>query len=358
MDYRVRKAAILARMVESQIDWFFVSNLFNIRYLSGFSGSRALLLISPERQLIFTDGRYQEQVASQVSEFEPVIEGRRKEYEALRDILGDLSAKRVWFEAEHVSHARFLDFTEKLPAREYLPARRTIEILRRVKEEAEIDAMRRALSVAENAYRRAMAQVREGMTERELGHLIEHEMWAAGAEKESFESLVLFGERGSLPHGKPSNRALRKGDAILTDFGCEVDGYCSDITRMASLGAPSDELRSMCAAVREANLRAAEAIRAGVTGVEADKAARQVIEAAGRGDQFIHGLGHGVGLQVHEAPRLSYLSEDTLEAGNVVTIEPGVYVPGVGGVRLEDMGVVRQDRCEILNETPPELLVL
>lgn len=358
MDYQSRKETMIAQLDHWQVDWLMITNLYNIRYLSGYSGSYATLLIGREQQYILSDGRYQEQIGREVNNYQAVIQGKRKWMETVIDTLAGGEGKRIGFEAEHTSVARLEDLKANLPEAEWTPTRRVVEEMRAVKDEAEVGLLRRALEIAENAYQAALPQIREGMTESELAHLLEDEMWQRGAEKESFESLVLFGERASLPHGKPSDRRLQKGDAILTDFGCVKDGYCSDITRMAVLGQPNDELRTMCELVRQANRRATDAIQAGATGVDADRAAREVIDQGGRGDQFIHGLGHGVGLEVHEAPRLSYLSEDALQSGHVVTIEPGVYVPGFAGVRLENMGVVREGGCEILNQTPAEVVVL
>lgn len=358
MDYSRRKQAVLDAMNDGDADWLLVSHLPNIRYLSGYSGSYAMLLISQDKQYILTDGRYAEQVRNEVVGFDLVLQGKRKQHETVRDTIGDLSGATVWFEAEYLSHANTLLLQEHVPAKQYVPRARVIETLRECKEEAEIDAVRRALAISEGALGVALESLREGMTERELNHLLFEESWKAGAEKESFESLILFGERSSLPHGKPGNRALKKGDTVLMDFGCVVDGYCSDITRTVFFGTPNDEQRSMYETVLESHKRSSDALAPGKSGKEIDAVARDVITSAGRGDQFIHGLGHGVGLQVHEAPRLSYVSESTLAAGNLVTIEPGVYIPDVGGIRIENMVVVREGDPEVLNAFSTELTVV
>lgn len=358
MNYAARLAAAREKLAETGADWLFVSNLFNIRYLSGFTGSHALLFISADRQVLLTDGRYDQQVRDQTRGFEIVIQGTRKEHEAAADALGDLMKTRVVFESNHVTFETYSKWLEHLPAAEYIGKAGLIETLRVVKEEAEVDATRRALAIAEQAHLKALDFIREGMTERELSFFIYQCMYEAGAEKESFDPLILFGERSSLPHGKPSDRKLKKGDIVLTDFGCIVDGYCSDITRTVCFGEPGDEVKSMYAAVREANLRAAEAIKPGMSGKEADAVARKVIEDAGRKDQFIHGLGHGTGLEIHESPRMSYIAEGELKAGHLVTIEPGVYNPAIGGIRLEDMAVIRENGCEVLNQTSTELRIL
>lgn len=358
MDYISRQAAVRQKVNDAEADWLFVTNLFNIRYLCGFSGSHAYLFVGRERMVFLTDGRYDQQVRHEVKGCEVVIQGARKDHEAAADALGDLSNARVLFESGHCTFAKFQQWQETLPAREYIGKDGIVESLRAVKDDDEIAALRRALDVAEQAHLKSLDFIREGITERELAHFLEDEMWKGGAPKESFDSLVLFGERSSLPHGKPSERKLKRGDIVLTDFGCLLDGYCSDITRTVCFGEPTDEVKSMYEAVRASHLAAAEAICAGMTGKEADQVSRSVIEAAGRKDQFIHGLGHGVGLEIHEAPRLSYIAEGVLQAGHVVTIEPGVYIPEIGGIRLENMAVVREGGCEALNQTPIDLRII
>ncbi len=358
MDYLARQAAVKQKVQDENADWFFVTNLFNIRYLCGFTGSHAYLFISNDRIIFLTDGRYDQQVGDEVKGCEVVIQGTRKDHEAAADALGDLSSARVLFESGHCTFAEFQKWQEALPAKEYLGKEGIVELLRVVKDEDEIEALRRALQVAEAAHLKSLDFIREEITERELAHFLEDEMWKSGAEKESFDSLVLFGERSSLPHGRPSDRKLKKGEIVLTDFGCLLDGYCSDITRTLCFGDPSDEVRSMYEAVKQSHLAAAGAIKAGMTGKEADQVSRKGIEDAGRKDQYIHGLGHGVGLEIHEAPRLSYIAEGVLQAGHVVTIEPGVYDPNIGGIRLENMVVVRDDGCEVLNQTPIDLRVI
>ncbi len=359
MNHLKRTALIQAQLQEENADWFIVTNLTNIRYLSGYTGSYALLLIGREKRYILTDGRYQEQVQREVADYEPVIQGTRKLWEAVRETLGDVSKAVIWFESDHLTYGRYEDMVQALNARSFLGKRDGVETPRSVKDEEEIALLRKSLHIAEQAMFRAFEEINEGMTERELAHLIEHEMWKAGAEKESFESLVLFGPRSSFCHGKPTDNSLRKGDIVLMDFGCVYQGYCSDITRTVFFGEPNNtEFKSMYEIVHQANRRAAECTKTGVHGKEADEFARGLIRENGYDHLFIHGLGHGVGLEVHEAPRLSYLSENLLQNGQVVTIEPGLYVEGQGGLRIENMAVIRDDGCEVLNQTPTDMLIL
>ncbi len=359
MDYKSRTASVLKTIDQGDADWFFVTDLSNVRYLSGFTGSSASLLISPDRQYILTDGRYTEQVSREVSEYQAVIQGNRKEMQAISDIIGDASDKIIWFEADNYTVARFSALQDAIPAKSFIPKRSVVELLRVVKEEPEILALKQALKLAEDAFQKALDEIHEGMSERELARFLLDEMWRAGAVKESFDPLVLFGPRSSMCHGKASNHTLKTGDVILMDFGCLMpDGYNSDITRTIFFGQPSEELKSMYQCVFDANRAAEDSICAGISGVQADKYARDVIRKAGRIDQFMHGLGHGVGLEIHESPRLSPLADHQLESGHVVTIEPGVYVAGVGGIRIEDMVVIRDGACEIMNNSTKELIIL
>lgn len=356
MDYISRVQRISDQLQTEKVNWLIVQNLTNIRYLSGFSGSHAVLLISPEKKIIVSDGRYQEQIKQEVVGFETVMEGERHDIDVLTEILG--GAQHVWIEGEHCSVERFNKIDERLPGTTLEAKKYLIEAMRITKDKDEIAVIKKALALAENALQQVFPQITEGMTERKLANILEHEMWKLGAEKESFETLVQFGPRTSLPHGKPSDATLKPGQNILMDFGCILNGYCSDITRMAYFGEPSDEMKTIHNLVKQANENAANHIREHMTTIQADEFARSVIQEGGYGDQFFHGLGHGLGIDIHEDPRLTYRSDETLKAGNVVTIEPGIYIEGTGGVRLEDTAVITEDGCEILNQSSKEMLIL
>lgn len=358
MNYLKRTEAIVGRMQEEHLDWLIVSNLKNIRYLSGFTGSHAMLLIGPDKRYIVTDGRYDEQVRFEVKNYEPVIQGQRKELEAAHDTLGDISSQRLGFEAEHVSYARVDEIKAALPAADYLPKRGWVEELRMVKDAEEIEIIRKALRIAEESLQSILVNMEEGISERELAHRLEDEMWRRGAEQKSFDTIVLFGARSSLPHGKPSENKLKAGDIVLMDFGCIVQGYCSDITRTVFFGKPTDEQKAMYDCVHQAQRNAERNLRAGLHSKDSDELARSVIRNAGRENEFMHGLGHGVGLDIHEAPRLSNLANHTMAPGHVVTIEPGVYIAGVGGIRIENMAVIKEKNCEVLNQSSTEMMIL
>lgn len=359
MNYLKRTNAIVEKLEKENADWFLVTNLINVRYLSGFMGSSASLLIHRDKRYILTDGRYSEQVKNEVKDYEAIIQGNRKEMQAIADILGDVSNQIVWFEGDNLTVARYTAFCEAVPAKAYISKRGVVEHLRAIKDAEEIDAIRRSLRIAENAYEKALPIIQEGMSERELSFFLWEQMWKAGAIKESFDPLILFGARSSLCHGKPTDNPLKKGDIVLMDFGCMTpDGYNSDITRTVFFGKPSEEMKQMYDCVKSANRAAVRQLRAGITGVQGDEFARSVIREAGRADQFVHGLGHGVGLEIHEAPRMSPISEYDIVEGNLITVEPGVYIPGTGGIRIEDMVVIRERDCEVLNQTEREMIVL
>ncbi len=355
-----RRQRLVQALPSFRIDAILVTSLPNVRYLTNFSGSHAVLLLTAEGGVLISDGRYTEQIASEVSGLDIEIQGARKELDVVAEIVGahTSATDRVGVEADAISHARYEAIAKRIAPKELVSTNSAVERLRQTKDEGEIERIRRALAITEDAIAAARTQIVEGMTERELAHEIEHRMWLLGAERESFESLVLFGERSSLPHGKPGERKLRPGDIILTDVGCVLDGYCSDITRTCCFAHPPEGLEEAYAAVVEA-VRCTEAgLRAGMTGREADAIARGALIAAGRGDQFIHSTGHGVGIEIHEAPRLALTNEETLHAGEIVTVEPGVYVEGWGGIRVEDMVVVRESGCERLNKSSTELTVI
>ena len=335
-----------------------VTHIPNIRYLCGFSGSHAFFLLGREKSWIISDGRYQEQIAQEAVGPTFVLQGQRKDTIAVAETLTDLPLGKVGFESDHLAVGRHTTLSEACPDRQLVATQGWVEELRATKDTVEVDLIRQAVRIAEKAFEKVLPEIQQGMTERELAHQLEDLMWREGADKEPFDTLVLFGPRSSLPHGKPTDATLSAGSPVLMDFGCLWRGYCSDITRTVFLGEPEREFREAYRVVQEAQRAAIEAIRPDLPCREADTAARSVINEAGRGGQFVHGLGHGVGLEVHEAPRLSPTEERPLRAGMVITVEPGVYIPGWGGIRIENMVVVRAEGCEVLNQTSTEMIVL
>jgi Xaa-Pro aminopeptidase len=322
----------------------------NVRYLTGFSSSNAALLVEPERVRLFTDFRYVD--AARAVEGVELVETKRSLTTALAEVLEG----RVGFEADAVTYSAWE--TLRGGGLDLVPRRGLVEKLRAVKDEGELDALRRAGEITSRAYDRFAEESFVGRTERELAWRLDGLFHELGAHASSFETIVASGPNSARPHARPTDREVEAGEMVVIDAGAQVDGYCADCTRTFATGPLPDELKAAYAATLEGQLAGLDAVRAGVTGVDADAAARDVIEAAGLGEKFGHGLGHGVGLDVHEAPRLSRESNDTLAAGNVVTVEPGVYLEGLGGIRIEDLVIVTDGEPEILTSSTKDLVTV
>jgi len=327
-----------------------VTNGVNVRYLVGFSSSNAALFVEPERVRLFTDFRYAE--AARAVEGVEFVETKRSLVAAVAELLDG----QVGFEADAVSYASW----EVLRAGglELVPRRGLVEALRAVKDETELDAIRRAGEITSEAYARFAEESFIGRTERDLAWRLDGLFHELGAHAPAFETIVASGPNSARPHARPTDRKVEAGETVVIDAGAMIDGYNADCTRTFATGPLPDELKGAYAATLEGQLAGLEAVRDGVTGVDADAAARDKIEAAGLGEHFGHGLGHGVGLEVHEAPRLSRESTDTLVAGNVATVEPGVYLAGLGGIRIEDLVVVTDGEPEILTSFTKDLITV
>ena len=338
----------LERLQASLEEPLLVSNLVNVRYLAGFDSSNAALVVEPERVRLFSDFRYAELGRSiQGVEF---VETKRSLYPALAELLEGGHG----FEADDLTYGKW----ETLSAGglELVPRRGLVEALRAVKDESELDAVRRAAAVTSEAYARFAEETFVGRTERDLAWRMDELFHELGAEGPAFETIVASGPNSARPHSRPSDREVGPGETVVVDSGARLDGYCSDCTRTFATGPLPERLQEAYAVCLEAQLAGLEAVRVGATGVEADAAARRVIEDAGFGEAFGHGLGHGVGVDVHEAPRLARESSDTLVAGNVVTVEPGIYLEGLGGIRIEDLVIVGEDAPEVLTGFTKDLL--
>ncbi len=340
------------------IDVMLVSNLVNVRYLSGYTGSNGLALIGPDTRWFLTDFRYLEQAATEV---DPSFERGRSQ----RDLLEGISERlpgadlRMGFEDGHLTvrqHARLRDL---LPDRvELVPAGPIVERLRRVKEPAEVAAIRAAAELADEALLRLLSRAVAGRTERALAIELDRHMLDLGAQRPGFETIIAAGANGALPHATPRDVEVRRGEMLVIDWGATLGGYCSDCTRTVAVSEPDPDAREVYELVLSAQLAGLGAVSPGAVARTVDAAARELIDAAGHGERFGHGLGHGVGLDIHEAPRLARDSEDELTSGNVITVEPGVYIPGAFGIRVEDLVVVTGEGCEILTSIPKELTVV
>ena len=344
---------VRAWLQNSEADALLVSNDYNRRYLSGFTGSSGWLLIGAAAALLITDSRYTEQAGKQAQDY-TVVPQVGQVAPLLLDLCKQHGYGRLAFESDHVSVAAYDTYREAFEGEvELVATQGVVEDLRVAKDTDEVAALQHAITIADNALDELLKWMRPGVTEKDVAWRLEVLMREAGAEALSFPSIVAAGPNGAMPHHRPGNDLIPHDTFIVMDFGCIAGGYCSDMTRTVALGTPTPEMQDIYRLVFKAQEAAAAQVRAGMTGVEADALAREVIKAAGHGDHFGHGLGHGVGLEIHEAPRLSPLAGDTpLPAGAVVSIEPGVYLPGVGGVRIEDLVVLREDGAEVLTGSP------
>ena len=356
MDHARRRTALEGALEELELDALLVTRLVNVRYLTGFTGTNGQLLAARGTGVFLTDVRYEEQSQRQLPDLDRRVYPRGL-VRGLADACRARNVNRLGFESAGVTFKTWREL-DALEGIELVPTEDVVERLRWVKDEEELRLIERAQEAADDAFERITSKLAEGMTEREVAFELEIAMRDAGAEALGFPTIAAFGENAAEPHHGPTDRPLARGDIIKLDFGARVDGYHSDMTRTLAFGEPDPELQEVHALVLRAQEAGAAAVRAGATGADADAAARSVIRAAGYGDRFGHSLGHGIGLEVHEGPTLRAGGEDVLPEGTVVTVEPGVYLPGLGGVRIEDMVVVGAEGCRALPRTPKELLIL
>ncbi len=357
-DLAARADRLAERVAADGIDVVLVTGLPNIRYLTGYSGSNGLALVGPAHREFVTDFRYVEQAAEEVDPAFARHQAPQELLDLVPGLLGD-GPLELGFEAAHLTVASFERLRELAGERVRLRGTRgLVEDQRAIKSPPEVERIRAATRLADAALERLLADGLVGRTEREAALALEMHMRELGAQRPSFETIVAAGGHGALPHAQPREVPIEPGQLVVIDWGAELDGYCSDCTRTVATGEVSERGREVYALVRAAQLAGLEAVRAGTAGVEVDAVPRAVIADGGYGQHFGHGLGHGVGIEVHEAPRLSTRSEDTLLAGHVVTVEPGVYLPGELGVRIEDLVVVTDGGCEILTSLPKELRVV
>jgi len=351
-----------SRLEEAGCNALLVTRMVNIRYLTGFTGSAALLLVLPDEVLFVTDGRYRDQSTEQLAaagveaRIEVGLTGAAQRQHLQQAATG---IARLGLEADDVTWAQQRRFAgEWFSQAELVATEGVVEDLRRVKDEGEVARMAEAARIADDALAAVRSRLAEGPTEREFALELDFRMRRLGAEGASFETIVASGPNGAKPHHRPSDRAIAPGELVVLDFGSIVDGYCSDMTRTVSVGEPSSATaRRMVEVVAESQRAGVAAVRAGVDGKAVDEVCRTVIAEAGWADAFLHGTGHGVGLEIHESPRVSSSSSDTLLAGHVVTVEPGVYLPEHGGVRIEDTVVVTDGGCRTLTNAPKDLVI-
>jgi Xaa-Pro aminopeptidase len=349
------RADRLAELVaEREFDQLFVSDLVNVRYLTGFTGTNGACLVGTEERIFFTDFRYTERAEREVGE-----EWERPEAE--RELVPQIAARmsgKVGFEDAKLSVRQLARLEAAVDEGvDLVPAGDLVEQLRSVKQPGEIELIAAAADFTDGVYRWALERGLAGRTERDVARACEARIRELGAEP-SFPPIVAAGENGALPHAEPGDREIGQGELVVFDMGAELDGYCSDCTRTYATSEPGEEAQEVYDLTLMAQLAGLGAIRAGASGKEVDAVAREIIAEAGHGDHFGHGLGHGVGLEVHEGPRLATTSEDDLQEGNVVTVEPGIYLPGRFGIRIEDLVVLTADGHHNLSGLPKELQVV
>ncbi len=361
LPHRQRLEQLRETLAERKLPALIVFSRANVRYLTGFTGSAGTLLAARDGYLLLvTDGRYKLQAREQTQGTGTRITITRETAKALANAIKRHRFRHVAFEGRHCSVTFWESLQEQLKGSRVRLESVTgvVEELRAVKDEGELQLIRQAAQLADAAFEHALKVVREGMTEKELAWEIEAFLRSHGADAIAFPPIVVFGERTALPHGQPSDRPLRKGDLVTLDLGAMVNGYCSDLTRTFVFGRPNSEQKRWHRAVWEALQRGIESMRVNEKGSRVDKVVRETLRQHGLEKLFVHGTGHGVGLEVHEAPALGRRSKDVLKPNMVVTVEPGVYIPNKGGVRLEEMVVVTEEGPALLTHAanPPQLL--
>ncbi len=354
--YLLRRINALRNIIaNTSLDGLIISNMSNIRYLSGFSGSDGVLILCPGHAVLLVDGRYTTQ-ASTEAQIVSVVEYQNK-MDGLRRAILQLGLKEIGFEASFVSVETYNDLAKCLEQAKLVPLVDQLRFLRAFKDDLEISAMRKAAAIGSEALASLSREIKAGWTEKEAALQLEILSRRAGAEQIAFETIVASGENSALPHAKPTDRPIQKGDFVVMDFGVRYQGYCSDETCTFSFGELTGDQKNAYRAVQQAHDEAVATIQAGVAAADVDAVVRHVLGEK-YSPYFVHGTGHGVGLEVHEAPRLAPNSPDILNSGMVVTVEPGLYYPGLWGIRIEDTVVVKENGCEKITTMDKRLIII
>lgn len=340
---------------EKGLDGLLLYKPENRRYASDFTGSTGYVLVTANYAKFITDFRYIQQASTQCNGFEVVEINAQK---TIIDVLNELNLKKIGVEEDFMTYGQYREFTSKLVETELVPLEGAIVKLRSVKTTDEVKYIEKAASIADEAFNHILNFIKPGMSEQEIGLELEFFMKKRGASKLSFDSIVASGKRSSLPHGIATDKVVEIGDMITLDFGCVYNGYCSDMTRTFVLGKANNKQKEIYNVVLEAQKTSLNAVKPGITGEELDKIARNIISEKGYGEYFGHGLGHGVGLEVHELPHINARGKVTMEPGMIITIEPGVYIPDFGGVRIEDLVLVTDNGYTVLSKSTKDLIEL
>ncbi|MGA7160336.1 MAG: aminopeptidase P family protein [Bacteroidota bacterium] len=356
-DYKERIRLLRDVLERKHCDAFITSFIPHLRYLTGFSGSNGLCIVTHAKVFFLTDFRYKEQIRNEVACSRSFItSGELVEKASEEKLLG--GCKRVGVEQDYLQIAQHRGLKRNFHAVRFVPTSELVESLASVKRGAEILLIAKAVAITDSVFEELLKIVRAGISELDVSAEISYLHKKHGAENDSFEPIVVSGPRGSLPHGRPSSKKVKKGELVTLDLGCFYKGYCSDLTRTVAVGKPSDEARKVYGIVLQAQQRAIDSARSGVKAKNIDGVARGFISSKGYGKYFGHGLGHGIGLQIHEFPRISARSMHTLQSGNVVTVEPGIYLPQKFGIRIEDDIVIRDGTCDVLTRASKALIVV
>jgi len=355
MNNYLRVQEILKKL---NIDAMLISNGKNMRYISGFTGETGYVYISNSRHAVITDFRYTIQAEAEAEGYEVITIGNDGYSAALNEVLAADKVNRLGFEAGDMLYADYQELREKLKVNELVPVGKDITAMRRIKTPQELEYIKKAESIGDKVFTEILDFIKPGMTELEVAARIEYLLKVNGAQGISFSTIVASGVNSAMPHAVPSYKKIEKGDFVTMDFGCVYEGYCSDMTRTIVVGKANDEQKKIYNLVLKAQQAALDFIKAGYKGKEIDKVARDIIYNAGYEGCFGHGLGHSVGLDIHENPRLSMLEEDIIEAGMTETVEPGIYIKGFGGVRIEDLVVVTEDGCINFTKSEKRLIEL
>jgi Metallopeptidase family M24./Creatinase/Prolidase N-terminal domain. len=348
--------ALRKQFSELGIDALLVTNPYNRRYLSNFTGTSGACLITEKDAYFITDFRYVEQAKNQAQGYTLV----RQEGDLIREagrLCREKKIGRLGFEEKDVTFHTYRQLQEAIPST-LVPVSGAVEKLRLIKTPDEINILKVACDIADSAFHHILEWIRPGVSERDVANELEMFMRKAGATSTSFDTIVASGKRSALPHGVATDKIIEKGDMVTLDFGAYYQGYCSDMTRTIAVGEPPAELKNIYHIVYEAQRIGVESIKRGMTGKEADAVCRDYISEKGYGDLFGHSTGHGIGLEIHEGPTLSFRSDTVLEPGMVVTVEPGIYIPGLGGVRIEDDLLITEAESEVLTHSTKELIIL
>ncbi|WP_153558946.1 M24 family metallopeptidase [Roseimaritima sediminicola] len=357
MDYVSRRQRLRTQLETTDAEALLVTHDINVRYLTGFTGDSTYLLMHRDGTLLLSDRRYETQLQQQCEEIPAMVRGpERTMQQLLQQAIAEVAAgQRIGLEADHVSWNQQRQLAESGSGATWVATSGLVESIRAIKDEAELAILRRAVWIAERTFEGLRAQLRPGWTERQMAHEVEALMRRLGASGCGFDPILAVDANAALPHAQPGEQCLDRAAVLLVDWGAKHQGYTSDLTRTLSIGPPSDRYRQVYEVVLEAQQAAIERLAPDVPFSEVDAAARDVIKSAGFGDYFGHGLGHGIGLEVHEQPRIASVSQGRLQAGMVVTVEPGIYLPGEFGVRIEDDVLITPEGHEVLSELPKGL---